>query len=280
MAEPPEDVVDELYGAPLDEFTALRDARAKELRKADRAAADAIKKLRKPSVAAWAVNQLARQAADDVEALLAAGAALRQAQLGGGDRASIRESSRDEREAVERLVSSAQALLREAGRGGGDAALEDVRGTLRAAASDESVRELVRRGVLTEARQAVGLGLGEGGGFEAAFAAAAAAPPAPAKKTKAANAKKQKKAEEEEAARKQAAKERVKQARAALKDAEKQARAADRAVESAEADRDAARRALDQAEADLDRSRDQAEAAQAEADRLREELEAAEAEAG
>jgi hypothetical protein len=166
MAEPPEEVVDKLYGAPLDEFTARRDARAKELRGSDREAAGAVKKLRKPSVSAWAVNQLARQAPDDVEALLAAGAALRQAQLGGGDRDSIRESSRDEREAVERLVSGAAALLRKAGRGAGDAALEEVRETLRAAASDEEARELIRRGVLTAARRPVGLG-----GFEAAFAA-------------------------------------------------------------------------------------------------------------
>src|SRR4051812_33628770 len=117
MAEPPPEVVDELYGAPLDEFTSLRDARAKELRKSNRDAADAIKKLRKPSVSAWAVNQLPRGARDDLDSLLAAGEALRQAQLGGGgDREAIRAASRDERESVERLVEAARAALGEAGR--------------------------------------------------------------------------------------------------------------------------------------------------------------------
>ncbi|MEA2466843.1 MAG: hypothetical protein QOJ57_969 [Thermoleophilaceae bacterium] len=153
MAEPPEEIVDELYAAPVDEFIARRDARAKELRGAgDRAAADAVKKLRRPSVSAAAVNRLARDAPDDVSSLLAAGEALRQAQLGGGDRDAIRSAASEEREAVERLVGEAAAF------GVSPAAQEEVRGTLHAAAMDDEVREAIRRGVLTEARQAVGLG--------------------------------------------------------------------------------------------------------------------------
>ena len=258
MAEPPEEVVAELYGAPFDEFTALRDARAKELRPSDREAAAALKKLRKPSVAAWAVNQLARQAAEDVEALLAAGAALRQAQLGGGDRDSIRESSRDEREAVERLVSCASALLRKAGRGTSDAVLEEVRETLRAAASDDASRELIRRGVLTESRRAVGMG-----GFEAAFAAGPAKPAAP----RAAKAAKPDKAAA--AARKSA----LKAARDAVAEAEKAAAAAGAAVGDAEGARDAARDALERAEKQLAAANEQAETAREEAERRRWELE-------
>src|SRR4051794_15827305 len=107
VSDAPPDVVEELYGAPPDEFISRRDARAKELRKDDRAAAEAVKKLRRPSVSAAAVNRLARDAADDVEALLAAGEALRQAQLGGGDRDAIRAAAHDEREAVEKGVSQA-----------------------------------------------------------------------------------------------------------------------------------------------------------------------------
>src|SRR4051812_45311166 len=99
--EPPDEVVDELYGAPPDEFISRRDARAKELRKTDRAAADALKRLRKPSVAAAAVNRLARDAPEHVDALMGAGEALRQAQFGGGDRDAIRDAAREEREAVE-----------------------------------------------------------------------------------------------------------------------------------------------------------------------------------
>jgi hypothetical protein len=273
---PPQEIVDELYGAPLDEFTALRDERAKELRKEDRAAADAVKRLRKPSVSAWAVNQLSRRSSDDLEALLGAGEALRQAQLGGGDRDAIRAAASDEREAVERLVGSAEEALREAGRGATPAALEEVRETLHAAASDDETRELVRGGTLTEGRQAVGLG-----GFGAAFAAAGGGRSAKPASTEKADKGKSKPAaaatdREAEAERKRAARERVKAARTALRDAEREAKAADRATGAAERDRDAARRALDEAEAALDRARSEAEAAHDEAERRREELEEAE----
>jgi hypothetical protein len=255
---------DELYGAPPEEFIARRDARAKELRKAgDRAAADAVKKLRKPSVSAAAVNRLARSAADDVSALLAAGEALRQAQLGGGDRDAIRAAARDEREAVEALVAQAGRLS--------PAVAEEVRSTLHAAASDDEARELIRRGVLTEARAAVGLG---GFGMPAPEAAPASrpAPPAPAKakpkkKDKSADdaaAERERAAAERkaEAERKKAAKERVKGARAALREAEKAAKAAER-------ERAASEKALARAEQDADD-------AAAEVDRRRKELEEAE----
>jgi hypothetical protein len=252
MAEPPDDVVDELYGSPLGEFVARRDARARELRKENRAVADAVKKLRKPSVSAAAVNQLSRGAPDDVEALLAAGEALRQAQLGGGDRDAIRAAAQDERDAVDRLAEQAAPGLSQS-------ALEEVRETLHAAASDPDARELIRRGVLTEARQAVGLG-----GFGAAFAAAGAErvpaakkggkakrgsgagakkrdSEAAAKRDAEADRKRAAKEREAEAAARRAAEERVKAARAALRDAE-------RAATAAERDRADAQKALDRAE--------------------------------
>ena len=245
MSEAPAEVVDELYGAPPDEFIARRDARAKELRASDRAAADAVKKLRRPSVSAAAVNALVRRAPEDVEALLAAGEALRQAQLGGGDRDAIRAAARDEREAVERLVGQAGKLS--------PAALEEVRETLHAAATDEEAREQVRRGVLTEAKQAVGLG-----GFGAVAPA-----PAPAKRharatrakkekdDQAAQAKRAREAKAEaEAERKRAAKQRVKEAQAALREAEKAARAAEREAASARTEVERRRKELEAAQAD------------------------------
>lgn len=231
MSEAPPEAVDELYGAPPDEFIARRDARAKQLRASgDRAAADGVKKLRKPSVSAAAVNQLVRAAPEDVEALLAAGEALRQAQLGGGDRDAIRASARDEREAVEALVAKAGKLS--------PAALEEVRETLHAAATDEEVRELVRRGVLTEARRAAGFG-----GFPAATAA-----PAPKKRSTKERGDKEAAARKAEAERKRAARERVREARAAVREAEKALREAERAAEGARAELERRREELEQAE--------------------------------
>ncbi|HKP90138.1 MAG TPA: hypothetical protein VJT75_09215, partial [Thermoleophilaceae bacterium] len=79
----PEDAVDELYGLPIDEFTPRRDALAKELRGAgNRDAATWVKGLRKPSAAAWLVNQIARARARDARALVDAGEALRAAHEG------------------------------------------------------------------------------------------------------------------------------------------------------------------------------------------------------
>src|SRR6478736_6685161 len=87
-----DDEVDALYGLPLDAFVPERDALAKRLR-ADkrREEADAVKALRKPSVAAWAANQVLRSQPGQRDALLEAGDALRAAQedllAGRGDAA-------------------------------------------------------------------------------------------------------------------------------------------------------------------------------------------------
>jgi hypothetical protein len=306
MAEPPDPgLVEELYGAPPGEFIARRDAAAKSLRSSgDRAGADAVKKLRRPSVSAAAVNRLARDSADDVSSLLAAGEALRQAQLGGGsDRDTIRSAAADERAAVERLVGEAGAY------GLSGSALEEVRSTLHAAALDEDLREDVRRGVLVEPRQAVGLGpfgaavarprarrgpasrggnesiRGGPGGTGSAEAAAspkragrrkttAAGPaaalpsqdPAEAAADDRADAAAARAAAAAERAaekeRRRAAKERVKVAKAAVRDAEKAAKAAQR-------ERDQAAKALSKAE------REAAAAAET-LDRRRADLEAAE----
>ena len=97
------DEADDLYGLPDDEFTSARDALAKRLRgEKRREEADAVKALRRPSVAAAAINRAVREhGADD---LLAAGEALREAHeallSGNGDATAVREATTSEREAV------------------------------------------------------------------------------------------------------------------------------------------------------------------------------------
>jgi hypothetical protein len=52
---------DDLYALPLEEFTAARNELARSLKAAgDADEAARVKKLKKPPVSAWAVNQLAR----------------------------------------------------------------------------------------------------------------------------------------------------------------------------------------------------------------------------
>jgi hypothetical protein len=171
MAEAPEEIVDELYGAPFDEFIARRDAAARELRREKRREeADAVKALRKPSLSAWAVNQLARRDPDRLSGLLAAGAALRAAR--GGD--ALRDATHEERGAVAELASVATAVLRDAGHPVSGKTADEVRDTLHAAALDDEARGLIERGRLVEPRQAVGLG-GFGFGFGAGEPASASA---------------------------------------------------------------------------------------------------------
>ncbi len=144
-----EQAADELYGLPLDEFTRARDERAKELRKeGDPDAANAVKALRKPTVAAWALNQLARTRAKDVERLMAAGEKLQSAQeelLAGGDRAAFQRAAAEERELVAELAGEAEPGL-----------AEKIAATLRAAALDSEVADGLRVGRLVREREAIG----------------------------------------------------------------------------------------------------------------------------
>jgi hypothetical protein len=150
---------DELYALPPGEFTRARDARVKELRKqGDREAANAVKTLRKPTVAAWALNQLARERSKEVDRLLAAGEELRGAQeelLAGGDRSAFQEAAARERELVAKLSADAAALASESGeRAGG--LQEKVAETLHAAALDDEIAAELRAGRLVREREAIG----------------------------------------------------------------------------------------------------------------------------
>jgi hypothetical protein len=177
---------DDLYGLPLDEFVAQRSALAKALKtEGRRADADAVTKLRKPTVAAWAVNQLVRTQRRAVDELLEAGGELREAQealLGGsGDARALRAAAERERAAVDELVGLARGLLTSQGHELSATVIERVADTLHAAALDDDARELVRDGRLERELRHVGLGLGLGG--------AAMAPPAEKAKAKAPAAK-------------------------------------------------------------------------------------------
>jgi len=144
-----EQAIDELYGADLEDFVAVRTRLAKELRDAgDRESADALAKLRKPSVAAWALNQLARRNRREVDLLLDAGHRLREAQAGalaGADREAFEQARKNERDAVAALTREADKLL--GARGSASAAtLSQIGESLRAAAVSEQGREILARG--------------------------------------------------------------------------------------------------------------------------------------
>jgi hypothetical protein len=272
VAPAPDDAIDRLYGLPLDAFVTERDALAKALRgdgKRDEAAA--VKKLAKPTVAAWAVNQALRTQKKAARELWQAGDALAAAQdailAGKGSGADLRAAAERERAAVEPLVDAARGLLTASGGDLSDATIERVRQTLHAGAIDPEAREEVASGRATRERAPQGLF----GGGEVAPAPAPRArkaepepkpAPAPARKPApkrdAAAAKREREAakrEREAAARERkeaAARERArKAAEQRVAKAEKAVAAAAERVEAARRDERAAVEALAEAKAEL-----------------------------
>jgi hypothetical protein len=150
--------LDNLYAALPADFTRARDDLARRLKQAGQveAAAD-VKHLRKPTVPLWAVNQLARRHPDDVRALLDAGERLRVAQQAAlrGESQELRTATAEERKLLHGLTQRGAELLREAGHSADPKRIAD---TLRAAAVDESGRELLQRGRLSEELEASGFG--------------------------------------------------------------------------------------------------------------------------
>jgi hypothetical protein len=238
VAEPSlDDGAERLYGVAPEAFVAERDALAKRLRAEGRGEeAAAVKRLARPTAAAWAVNQLVRREPEWVQALVTAGRRLEEAQQAlldrSGDRDALRAAMAGQREAIERLVGLAADVLRE-GRGSATPALLDhVRETLQAASLDPDARAQVCAGRLAHELSAAGIGLG---GLVAA--APASAPP-----------------REDDARRRREAQAAERAARAALEEAERAHERARRAAEdaaervrAARAEHEAARRALEDA---------------------------------
>lgn len=157
--------VDALYGGAREEFTAERERRAKELRAAGRREeAAALKAHRKPTVPAWAVNQLARREASRITGLIAAAEQLRDLQrraTSGRGSAGLREATRVVRGLVSDLRDRARDVI-EASGSRPDSHLDEVAQTLFAAAVDPAHHETLRRGVLGAPLQATGFGGLEG----------------------------------------------------------------------------------------------------------------------
>jgi DNA repair exonuclease SbcCD ATPase subunit len=157
-----EDEIERLYSLPLDQFTSERDSLARKFRDAgDKVGADAIKALRKPTVSAWAINQIARKERMKVRSLLVAGEKLRKAHgdvLSGGQPAAVAEATEAERNAITHLVSSAEKVLSEAGHSASQSTLDRIATTLRAAAVEDEGRDLLERGRLQRDLDPTGFG--------------------------------------------------------------------------------------------------------------------------
>jgi hypothetical protein len=257
----------DLYGLPLERFVAQRTALSRELRaEGRRAEAAEIARLRKPSVAAWAVNQLVRTQGASVRELFGAGDRLREAHQravsGRGDGEALRAAAEQERAAVDALVSAARGLLTSDGHELSPAIVDRVSETLHAGALEDHARDQVRDGRLERELRHVGLG------DPSVAGAGAATTPAPEGR------RDPKRAETEQAEAGRAGRERTEERRAARERAKAResarnaeaaakrgaARAA-RAVQAGEERRERAARALRDADEALATARAEAEAA-------------------
>lgn len=109
-----DDRIDDLYQQPLADFITARNALAKTLSGAD---AQRVKALAKPTVVAWAANQVYWQARDAYDALMKSGERVRKAQIAAlqGKAADIRGANEDHRRAVSAAVAAAERLAASAG---------------------------------------------------------------------------------------------------------------------------------------------------------------------
>lgn len=179
------DLAEDLYGLPLGEFTASRDALVKQHRGSD--LARDLKALRKPTTAAWVVDLLVRHETEQVEQVLSVGAALREAQASmSADE--LRTLTKQRRQLTAAVTTTARGLAREHGLRVTEAVAEQVQATLTAAMVDADCARAVRSGLLVAPLETTGvddvdvaaaLALPQALGFEARAAAPAEAPPRP-----------------------------------------------------------------------------------------------------
>jgi chromosome segregation ATPase len=150
-------IADELYGLAPTEFTAARNARAKEATaQKDKNLAEAIRRLPKPAASAWVVNALVRERGEEVGEVLALGAAMREAQA-ELDRDELAKLGQQRRRLVSALARSAGELAASLGQRVSATTEAEVEQTLHAAMADERAARALLSGRLLRALESVGL---------------------------------------------------------------------------------------------------------------------------
>jgi hypothetical protein len=129
----------DLFGLPIDEFTGARNQLAERLKtegKSDEA--KTVRALKRPSIAAWTVNQLARREADALNDLFE----LQQQIENASSSAELRTRTEERRRALSRLVEAARKILTEGGHSPAAATMDKVTKTLMAASDEDRDRIL------------------------------------------------------------------------------------------------------------------------------------------
>lgn len=263
-----ESELDRLYGVDVGEFVAERTLLVRAVRKEGRREeASRAQELRKPSLAAWTVNQLVRRNAKDVDLLLDAGDRLAEAHtalLGGGDQRAFTEAREREQAVLKALREAARKIL---GQRASEETLERIASTLRAAVVTAEGREQLAQGRLTNEIEPPGFERFADTRLAGSAIAKGASPPRSKPPEKRAG----------DDGRKQARQEAKARARANLKAARErevtlagQLRKADQAIEEARKALDAAQREARRLEADRDKATKAVEVARRELEAAKE----------
>ncbi len=268
-----DDAADELYALPIDEFVEARNALAKRLKsEGDGDVAARVKALRKPTVAAWLTNQLARRHGDEVAALAELGGRMRKA-MSAMDGAALRELTAERKKQVDALLKAARKVARDAGQKAGPDLIESVAASLDAAIADPRAAELLRAAHLSHGLEHVGFGAAEDDGEPAEVISLSDARVARGQRLETTRRPRATPPAEEEAAEEPADEEPADEEPGGEGGGD--VARAERELEQAESAVDAAEEQVDDAEAALDEQRQRLERAQATAERLTEELAAA-----
>lgn len=231
-ASSPDDLIDQLYQLPLDEFTAARNALAKSSGHAS------LKALEKPTLAAWAVNQLYWHQRATYDELIKTSKQVRLAyrQSLEGHEADVRAADVFHAEAMRRAKEAVRRLLQEAGGSATEIVMTGVAETLDALPTTDAPGRLTRPLRRT--------------GFEALAGVTIAAKPASPRPPATAQRDEdteQRRRREQEAQDRAMARERLRFAEAAEREAEAALERARRALERAERTRERVQTELDAA---------------------------------
>ena len=225
--------IDQLYQLPLDEFTAARNALAKETGDAS------IKKLEKPNLAAWTVNQLYWRERAAYDAVIDAADQMRKAykQMLAGKTADVRTAEDAHKGALQDARQAARRILDEGGHPNPEAVMMAVAETLDALPAEDTP------GRLTKPLRRMGFNVLEGVPITAR--ATPFKPRAePAKPAAVEQTAKERRASEAEEREREMTRERLRFAEAAEREAEAALDRARRAVERAERTRERIEREL------------------------------------
>lgn len=148
---------DELYAGGVDDFVARRTALSRAVAaEHGKPAGQVVAKLRKPSVAAWAVNLLVRREADQIDQVLGLAESLRAA-AEALDGEELRALTRQRRQLTTALATTARRRAGEAGTRLSEPVVDQVEGVLTAAMLDPVAAQVVRTGRVVTAFTSTGM---------------------------------------------------------------------------------------------------------------------------